>query len=147
MEDKYNWSFDGEAEIWYNSGASIEDCIQQAREENDTDYGGEYTTVFIGERVPFNIEANLNVEQLLESLEESAYEFCGDAAEGWDTFNPRKHAEIDELRAAIAPVVRGWLAKYDRLPHFCAIENVAEYALDGPAVFRPTKGGVNHGRE
>ena len=129
--DKYNWSFDGEAEVWYNCGASIQDCMSQAREEIESDpvQYGECRTVFIGERVPFNIEANMNVEALLESLEESAYEFCGDAADGWDTYDPRKHAEIDELRQAVATVVIGWLAKHDRSPRFCAIENVAEYDL------------------
>ena len=129
MEDKYNWSFDGEAEVWYNCAASIEDAISQARYENDTDENGEYKTVFIGERVPFNIAGELNVEALLEALEESAYEFCGDAAYDWDTYNPRKPEEIEELREAIAPVVIGWLAKYGRSPRFCAIENVAEYDL------------------
>lgn len=131
MDDKYNWSFDGEAEIWYNSAASVEDALAQAREEIESDpvQYGEYRTVFIGEQVPFNITANLNVEALLESLEESAFELCGDAADGWDTYNPRKHDEIAELREAIAPVVIGWLEKYDRSPRFYAIENVAEYDL------------------
>lgn len=128
--DKYNWSFDEYAEIWWNTGASIEDCIAQARYENDTDHDGEYKTVFVGERVPFDIADNLNVEALLESLEESAYEFCGDAAQDWDIYNPRKPAELNELREAIAPVVIGWLAKHGRSPRFCAIENVAEYDLD-----------------
>jgi hypothetical protein len=127
--DKYNWSFDGEAEIWYNAGASIEDCIAQARYENDEEHGGEYKTVFVGERVPFNIADNLNVEAMLESLQESAYEFCGDAADSWDTYNPRKPEEINELREAIALVVIVWLAKHGRSPRFCAIENVAEYDL------------------
>ncbi len=131
MDDKYNWSFDGEAEIWYNSAASVEDAMAQAREEIESDpvQYGEYRTVFIGEQVPFNITANLNVEVLLESLEESAFEFCGDAADGWDTYNPRKHDEITELREAIAPVLLAWLEKYGRSPRFCAIENVAEYDI------------------
>lgn len=129
MSDKYNWSFDGEAEVWWDCGASIEDCIDQAREENTTDRGGEYKTVFIGERVPFDIAENLNVEALLESLEEEAYEFCGDAASGWEPYDYKKPAEINELRQAVAMVVIGWLEKYGRSPRFCAIENVAEYDL------------------
>lgn len=127
--DKYHWSFDEYAEIWWGCGESIEDCKAQAREENTTDHDGEYKTVFIGESVQFDIERNLNVEGLLEDLEQSAYDFCGDAAEGWDTFDPRKPAEIDELRQAVATVVIGWLEKYGRSPHFCAIENAAEYDL------------------
>lgn len=128
--DKYNWSFDQYAEIWWNCGDSIEDCIDQARYENKTDHDGEYKTVFIGERVPFDIAANLNVECLLESLEESAYDFCGDAANDWNPYDYRKPAEINELRQALAPVVIGWLEKYGRSPRFCAIENIAEYALE-----------------
>lgn len=131
--DKYHWSFDEYAEIWWSSGASIEDCKTQAREENATDHNGEYKTVFIGESVPFDIAGQLDVECLLENLEQSAFDFCGDAAEGWDAFDPRKPAEIDELRQAVASVVIGWLEKYDRYPHFCAIENVAEYDLNEEA--------------
>lgn len=129
LEDKYNWSFDGEAEVWYNCGASIQDCIDQARDENATDHDGEYKTVFIGERVPFNIAGELSVEAMLESLEESAYDFCGDAADSWDPYDHKKPEEINELRQAVASVVIGWLEKYGRLPRFCAIENVAEYDL------------------
>lgn len=110
-------------------GESIEDCLSQARDENRTDHDGEYKTVFIGESVPFDIARELNVEALLENLEESAYEFCGDAADGWDPYDYKKPAEIDELRQAVATVVIGWLEKYGRSPHFYAIENVAEYDL------------------
>lgn len=127
--DKYHWSYDEYAEIWWNCGESIEDCLNQARDENRTDHDGEYKTVFIGESVPFDIARELNVEVLLENLEESAYEFCGDAADGWDPYDYKKPAEIDELRQAVATVVIGWLEKYGRSPHFYAIENVAEYDL------------------
>lgn len=128
--DKYNWSFDGEAEVWYNTAASVKDAMDQARGENETDHGGEYKTVFVAEREPFDIAGNLDVWALLESLEESAFEFCGDAADGWDIYDRRKPAEIDELREAIAPAVIGWLTKHDRMPRFCALVNVAEYDLD-----------------
>ena len=131
MENKYYWSFDGEAECWYDCGASIQDCIDQAIDaaQDDTCEYAEYKTVFIGEAVPFSIADNLDVCALLENLEQSAFDFCGAAAEGWDTFNPRKPTETQELQEAIAPVVIGWLEKYGRAPHFSAIENVAEYDL------------------
>lgn len=125
VADKYSWSFDEQAEIWWNCGQSIEDCIAQARDENDAGY----KTVFIGERRPFVLAEHLRADILLETLEEAAYEFCGAGAEDWDAFNRRKSHELAELEAAIAPVVESWMQKYGYEPRFCAIENVAEYDL------------------
>ena len=123
--DKYYWSFDKHAEMWYESGESVEDCIKQAREMNDADY----KVVYIGESVPFVPSEHLNVDVLLDDLEEQAYEFAGEAAEDWRTYEYKKRAEMEELTTAVSKVVEDWLRKYGRYPTFCCIENVAEYSL------------------
>lgn len=124
--DKYWWSFDRFAEIWHESGNTVKECIDQARELND----GTHLTVFIGESVPFIPSQHLNIDCLLDDLHEQACDFAGEVAEDWDPYDYKKKAELQELREAIGSVVDGWLKKYDRYPTFAAIENVAEYDLN-----------------
>lgn len=123
--DKYYWNFNQHAEIWYESGESVEDCIKQARELND----GNHQTVFIGECNPFVPSDHLNVDVLLDNLEEQAYEFAGEVAEDWRTYEYKKREEMAELTTAIGRIVEDWLKKYGRYPTFCCIENVTEYAV------------------
>ena len=123
---KYYWNFDQHAEIWYEFGESIEDCIKQAKEINNANY----QTVYIGESVPFIPSEHLNVDSLLDDLEEQAYEFAGEAAEDWRTYEYKKREEMAELTTAIGQIVDGWLKKYGRYPTFCCIENVTGYSLD-----------------
>lgn len=123
--DKFYWSFDRNAELWHESGETIEDCIGQAQKLNDADY----KTVYIGESVPFVPSEHLNVDVLLDDLEEQAFEFAGEAAEDWRSYEYKKREETNELTAAIGKVVEDWLRKYGRFPTFCCIENVVEYSL------------------
>ena len=125
--DKYYWSFDKNAEMWYESGESVEDCISQARAMNDSDY----KAVYVGESAPFVPSEHLNVDVLLDDLEEQAYEFAGEAAEDWRTYEYKKREEMEELTTAVSKVVEDWLRKYGRYPTFCCIESVAEYSLCG----------------
>lgn len=125
MADKYYWNFEQNAELWYESGESIEDCIKQAREMNEDNY----QTVYIGESVPFVPSEHLNVDVLLDNLEEEAYEFAGEAAENWSTYEYKKQEETAELTDAIGRIVDDWLKKYGRYPTFSQITNVEEYDL------------------
>ena len=123
---KYYWNFDKNAEVWYEFGNSIEECIQQAREMNDANY----QTVYIGESIPFVPSEHLNVDALLDNLEEQAYEFAGEAAEDWRTYEYKKREEMAELTDSIGRIVDEWLKKYGRYPTFCSIENVTGYNLN-----------------
>ena len=123
--DKYYWNFDQRAEIWYESGNSIEECMKQAREMNDANY----QTVYIGECVPFVPSEHLYVDVLLDSLEQQAFEFAGEAAEDWRTYEYKKQEEMAELTDAIGKIVDEWLKKHGRYPTFCCIENVTGYSL------------------
>lgn len=127
---KYYWNFDKNAEVWYEFGDSIEECIKQAREMNDADY----QTVYIGESVPFVPSEHLNVDALLDNLEEQAFEFAGEAAEDWRTYEYKKREEMAELTDAIGNIVDEWLKKYGRYPTFCCIENITEYSLSKEVV-------------
>lgn len=123
--DKYSWSFDEFAEIWWNGGDSIEDCIAQARDQNDD--GNK--TVFIGENRPFVVKEHIRADILLETMEEAAFDFCGEIGGEWDAYDRRKRHELDELEAAITPIIENWMIKYNHMPHFSAVENITEYNL------------------
>ena len=123
---KYYWNFDKNAEVWYEFGNSIEECIQQARDMNDANY----QTVYIGESIPFIPSEHLNVDAILDNLEEQAYEFAGEAAEDWLTYEYKKREEMAELTDSIGRIVDEWLKKYGRYPTFCSIENVTGYSFN-----------------
>lgn len=123
--EEYYWSFDKNAELWFESGESVEDCIRQARGMNDADY----EVVYIGKSVAFVPSEHLIVDALLDDLEEQAYEFAGEAAEDWRAYEYKKQEEMNELTEAVGQVVDCWLKKYGRYPTFCRIENVTEYSL------------------
>lgn len=122
---KYYWNFDENEELWHEFGESVEDCIRQAREMKEDDC----KIVYIGEGVPFVPSEHLNLDILLDALEEQAYEFAGEAAEDWCTYEYKKQEEMAELTTAIGRLVDGWLKKYGRYPTFCYIKNIVGYDL------------------
>lgn len=93
--DRYSWSFNRDAEIWYESGETVEDCIAQAENENTLD-SGKHEVVYIGENV--KIEVNVDVLSMLENLEQSMYEQAGEVAENWDAYEYKKREEWEELK-------------------------------------------------
>lgn len=125
--EKYWWSFYQDSEIWTESGTSVADCIEQAKELNDADY----QTVYIGEAVPFVPSEHLNVDVLMDDLEQQAYEFAGEVAEDWHAYAYKETEANRELSEAIGEIVDKWLKKHGRYPGFCQIANVAEYDLYG----------------
>lgn len=123
--DNYYWSYSRTAEVWYESGETIEDCIRQAKELNDDNH----SVVYIGEAVPFVPSQHLNVDRLLDDLCEQAYDFAGEAAEDWEPYDCKKREEMKSLHDAIGAVVDNWLKEHDRYPTFSTIENITEYSL------------------
>lgn len=123
--DKYYWSFDREDEVWTNSGETIEECLEQAREESR----GKYKTVYIAESVPFEIKEHMNVDAILEDLEQRAYDFAGEAAESWQPSRDMKYPETIELERALGSLLENWLNEHGYAPRFGRLENTAEYDL------------------
>ena len=131
--DKYSWSFDGDAERWYESADSIAECITEARaaesaEEEPRD------TVYIGKNVPFI--PSVDAESVLESVEEDAYEFC-ELGEDWSACDRKMKNELEELSETLSSAVKVWLKKYGREPSFYVVEGIKPYAL------YPEKGETN----
>lgn len=122
--DKYSWSFNGDAEHWYEGADTIEDCIAQAKEQIAKDDDIQF--VYIGENIAFTptVDAGL----VLERIEEEAYEFC-ELAEDWEAVNYKEQEELFELSDQLTAIVQDWLKKNNREPYFYSVENIKEYSL------------------
>ena len=126
--DKYSWSFNGDAELWYEGADTIEECTAQAKVAIENGIEPPTDTVYIGKNTPFN--PTVDAESVLETIEEQAYEFCDEAAEDWESFDPHKDSEIvSELSDALTSVVNTWLKKHDREPYFYKVDGVKAYPL------------------
>ena len=123
--DKYYWSFDSDAEMWIHSAESVDACLADAKEENTAGH----ETVYIAEGIPFNINGRIDVDIILEALEDLAYDYAGEAAEGWQPSRDVKYDKKVELEEAIAALVEEWLEKNGCTPTFCQLDNVQEYDL------------------
>ena len=126
--EKYSWSFRRDDAIWDNdSHDTIEECISAAREDNRMNGYG-YTKVYIGENAMFI--PRVDAEAVLEALEMDGYDFCGEAADSWESFDPKQKEELEELSMALTTVVTGWLAKYAYAPTMCQVDHVIGYDLN-----------------
>lgn len=118
---KYTWEYSENEEIWQNDVFdTIEDCILDAKENYCVEPDG---TIAIGEIVPW--EPHVSAYNILEQIEEDAYEECGEIADGWKTFewkNDRK--KVEELSEKLTEIVKQWLKDNGTYPTFSKIENV-----------------------
>ena len=128
---KYSWSFDGDAERWYEGADTIAECIVEA---NAGIASGEYEPaekVYIGENAGF--VPTVSADSVLDQIEEDAYEFAGEAGEDWGTYNYAKDkAILSELDETLSRDVQAWLKKYGREPNFWNVRNIKAYSLKDP---------------
>lgn len=132
---KYTWAYDEDAEVWSNGTYdSIEECIQAAAQEADeTDWAEEERErpafVYVGECWAFT--PSVDGEYVLDSIMEQAVEFAGEVGLDWDSYDHRKHDEIEELNEQLSNVVIAWQKKYGYEPCFYAVNDSTRYDLPG----------------
>lgn len=129
-KQKYAWSFDEDAEYWNSCMFdSIEECIAEAKVENElADYAHKY--VYVGWCEEFKV--HVNAADVLERLEEDAYEEFGEFAYGWDALcykEDKADGSLDELSEELTKIVVTWLEKKHRKPGFCNIGRIEEFKL------------------
>lgn len=117
---KYTWEYE-EIDIWqHDLFDTIEDCILDAKENYLVESGIE---IVVGEVVPW--EPYVFAGNILENLEENAYDECGEVAEDWYAYDYRKHeSKLDELSDRLTEIVKQWLKDNGTYPDFYKIENV-----------------------
>jgi len=136
MIGKYTWEFDKDEEFWRNATFdTIEECIQEAKKVMQA-YGEEHSVIYIGETEVF--EPYVFGTDVMERIEEQAFEECGEAAEGWGIWNEirskgeaESKAAWEELSDKLTEAVNHWLKKYNLVPNFYKIVNIREVPVDG----------------
>ena len=118
---KYTWEYNDDTELWYNDlFDTVEDCIADARDNYMVEIG---ETIAVGEVVPY--EPYVMADNILDELEEDAYEECGEIAEDWNAYSWTDDKEsLDELSNKLTEIVRQWLKDNGTYPYFYKIENV-----------------------
>lgn len=118
---KYTWEYNDDTELWYNDlFDTVEDCIADARDNYMVEIG---ETIAVGEVVPY--EPYIMADDVLDKLEEDAYEECGEVAEDWNAYSWKDDKEsLDELSNKLTEIVRQWLKDNGTYPYFYKIENV-----------------------
>ena len=118
---KYTWEYNDDTELWYNDlFDTVEDCIADARDNYMVEIG---ETIAVGEVVPY--EPYVMADNILDELEEDAYEECGEIAEDWNAYSWKDDKEsLDELSNKLTEIVRQWLKDNGTYPYFYKIKNV-----------------------
>ena len=108
-----NWSFADE---------SIEDVAQQVLDDTTEEDFSEcgYITIYKGVQKPQSFTSYFNVDHLIESINERAYDECGDFAE--DYLQKLPQDVIDDLEN----VVCKWAEKHDLEPIWFMVEDIVE---------------------
>jgi hypothetical protein len=117
---KYFWSFNKDDTIWNGGVNSVEQCIEEAREERkDEEF------VFIGELEKHT--PKIDAYWIIEYLLDTAYEECGEVAEGWLVLSKD---EMESLEIALNEALKKWLVENNQETYFGAVKNIRRYRLE-----------------
>lgn len=118
----YSWNGDNDSEVWGNGKFySIEECIENAKEEGYR--AGE--TIYIGRCVDF--EACVDAGDVIERLQEEAYEHCGEVSDGWIDW---KNDDVNVLSERLTSCVNEWLKETDQEPSFYHITDIGPVVIE-----------------
>lgn len=114
---KYTWSESKNDELWqHDCFDTVEECIKDAKENYDYKVG---ETIAVGITEPFVV--SIDGSDVLERLEENAYEECGEASEGWLN---TPYENIEKLSERLTECVNEWLKETDQEPSFYHIHSI-----------------------
>lgn len=118
---KYSWSFNKNDELWnQDTFDTVEECIENAK-KNEV-YSGE--TIAVGECIPY--VPYIDADDIIERIEEQAYEHAGEASEGWLSYS---NDEKDRLTEQLTEVLEKWIKDTNNEPSFYHIEDIREITL------------------
>lgn len=120
---KYAWSRRKTDEIWRGGPCdSVKECVEEARCEDykDTD------TFAIGYIEPYQVNY-VNAEQIIDFLQQDAYEEVGEVSEDWLTgITSEQYADFE---SRVRKVVLEWMKDCKEEPSFYKIEPFDELTL------------------
>jgi len=114
---QYTWSNNKDDELWQNGIFDTkEECIADAKENYEFKIGD---IIAIGTTSKFIV--SIDGEDVLEKLEERAFEECGEACEGWIDY---KKEDVKKLSDALTECVNNWLKETKQEPNFYQVEDI-----------------------
>lgn len=113
---KYTWNESEKDELWHHDCFdTVEECIKDAKENYGYKAG---ETIAVGITEPFVV--SIDARDVLERLEEDAYEECGEASEGWLDYK-----NIGKLSEKLTECVNEWLKETNQEPGFYRIHSIS----------------------
>ena len=114
--EKYTWN-ESDDELWqHDCFDTVEECIKDAKENYDYKVG---ETITVGITEPFVV--SVDGSDVLERLEENAYEECGEASERWLDY---PYKDIEKLSKRLTECVNEWLKETNQEPGFYHIHSI-----------------------
>ena len=105
---------------WFSCSEDKEDTISYALDEYDDNQISEMekVTIYKGVKKKQSFNQFLNVSQILENINESACECCGEVAEDYLTYLPQ------EVEDDLEKVINDWHTRHNLEPTFYMIEDI-----------------------
>lgn len=116
---KYYWNFNQDEEVWHNSEDTIENCIEEAKQNCEE---GEHEFVYIG--VIQNHVPVIDGEYIVDYLRDQAYDECGECCDGW-----LDGADEESLETKLNEVLQQWLEETKQQPSFGRFSEIYCYEL------------------
>ena len=123
---KYSWSFDKRDDVWTSDTFdTVKECIEDAKKYSSED---EKKVIYVGTNTPY--EPYIDAVDVLELVENAAYNQCGEVSNDWNSYNGSvMKAELAELSSKLTLVVKEWLIKNNRYPKLYSITDIREVSL------------------
>lgn len=123
MDNKqYAWSWKADSQDYSFSHDSIDECLEEAREENDENH----KRVYIG--IVTEVDIRVDADDVIENIQNRVYSEHGEVAEEYlDNVSKEQLNELDE---ALNKVFNDWKDKHKFEPNFFTVEEIKEYDLE-----------------
>lgn len=124
---QYTWAQSEDEEFWrHDKFDTVKECVADYL-ENYTD-GNPQESIFVGEVEQFVI--SVDGSRVIESVEENAYDECGECAEDWEPSTGKTLSDWTELDEQLTKVVVDWLKKHNDMPSFYNVVDIREVKVD-----------------
>lgn len=123
MDNKIAWTDKISNDIWHGGPCdTIAECIEEAKNEgyNDEDL------IAFGNVIPYIIN-DINGDQIIEYLQEMAWDKVGEVSEDW--LNDITLEQRKDLESRILSTVKEWLKSCNEEPSFYTVEPYDELTI------------------
>ncbi len=126
MNGKEDILYSAVEESWIDCSEDKEEAISYVLSKYDASQISEMkkVTIYKGVEKKQNFNQFLNVSQILENINEAAYERCGEGVEDYLTYLPQ------EVEDDLEKVINDWHTRHNLEPTFFMIEDIEPVEVD-----------------